>query len=234
MKKKLPNNDQGDDVFQDTVSAIIDNKRIKSSMDRLTLALSEHMSTVYGEENSQAIIDTYLEELLNGRIDAHTITKLEIEIKFKNKPLKKEENSTQLALIYTAIAQHFLNRELESKAWTALSEAKYYLAYHFGLTDPAKNKLIDRAQKGGRQKSQNARDLKELVKTLLTDKKPKKGWRNPQEAAYDIASELAIKAQEYNLPIPANRDDLVHKVINMINDDEEIKAAFESPTGRPL
>ncbi len=226
MKKNLLHNDQDNDIFQDTVSAVIDNKQIKKSMDRLTLALSEHMSIVYEEENSQKIIDTYLELLLNGSIDKYKITELEVETKFHKKQLKKEENSTQLALIYTAMAQHFINKELESKAWTALSEAKYYLAYYSGLTDPAKNRLIDRAQKGGLQKSQNAQSLKKLVKALLTEKKPKKGWRNPQEAAYDIANELIIKAQQHNLPIPDNRDDLVHKVTNMIHDDKEVKVAF--------
>lgn len=230
MKKNLLRNEQDDDAFQDTVSAVIDNKQIKRSMDRLTLELSEHMSIVYKQENSQKIIDSHLELLLNGTIDKYKITKLEVETRFNKQQSTKEENSTQLALIYTAMAQHFLNKDLESKAWTAISEAKYYLAYYSGLTDPAKDRLFDRAQKGGLKKSQNAQDLKESVKALLIEKKPKKGWRNPQEAAYDIASELIIKAQEHNLSIPDSRDDLVHKVTNMIHDDKEVKVAFESPT----
>lgn len=66
---------------------------------------------------------------------------------------KKKESSVILSFIYTAIAQHLIKHEPQNNAWAALLEAKHYLAYHAGLTDPINHKKTERAQKGGRKKS---------------------------------------------------------------------------------
>ncbi|MNJ21306.1 hypothetical protein D3C77_156550 [compost metagenome] len=229
MKEDPPNNDLDENAFQDTVSAVIENKEIEASMDSLTRAIDDHMFSAHAEENSQGIIDTYLEALLNGKITKKTITKLASDIIISKDLDTKKDNSLQLALIYTALAQYFLNENLENKAWTALSEAKYYLAYLFGLTDPANHKNIERAQKGGRKKAQNARDLEELAITLLKKRRPKKDWRNPYDAACTIARELSTEANTNNIPIPNNLEDLIHKLTTLIHENKEVTKAFNSP-----
>ncbi|MQU53408.1 MULTISPECIES: hypothetical protein [Pseudomonas] len=229
MQEDSSNNDLDEDVFQNTVSAVIENKKIEASMDSLTRILDDHMFSVHGEENSQGIIDTYLEALLNGNIAKNTITKLATDIILSKDLATKKDNSLQLAIIYTALSQYFLNKNLESKAWTALSEAKYFLAYLFGLTDPVNHKRTERAQKGGRKKAQNALDFEQLVITLLNKKRPRRGWRNAYDAANDIASELSIQANENNIPIPNDIKELVSKVINLIREHDEVIKAFDSP-----
>lgn len=229
MKEDSSNNDLDEDAFQNTVSAIIENKTIEVSIDSLTRVIDDYMFNVQGEENSQEIIDTYLEVLLNGNIAKNTITKLATDIILSKDLATKKDNSLQLSLIYTALSQYFLNKNLESKAWAALSEAKYFLAYLFGLTDPINHKRAERAQKGGRKKAQNALDFEKLVIILLNKKRPRRGWRNAYDAANDIASELSIQANENNIPIPNDIKDLISKVINLIREDEEVIKAFDSP-----
>lgn len=227
MEEHPTNNDFDKDFFQDTVSTIIESKRIEISMDSLARQIDDYMSSVYGEKNSHEIIDTYAEALLNGTINKNTIKKLTADIILSKNLSTKEENSIELVLIYTALAKYFLNKNLESKSWTALSEAKYFLAYLFGLIDPTKYKIVERAQKGGRKKAQNALDLEKLVITLLIEKRPKRGWQFSYDAATEILSELSKRAHENNIPIPIDIKDLVHKIIIMIDENKDVSKAFK-------
>src|SRR3979490_15710 len=100
MKEHPTNNDLDEDVFQDTVSTVIESNRIEISMDRLARQIDDHMSSVYGENNSQEIIDTYAEALLSGNINKNTIQKLTVDTLFIKNPSIKEDNLIELALIY--------------------------------------------------------------------------------------------------------------------------------------
>jgi len=229
MKEDSPNNDLDVDVFQDSVSAIIGNDGIETRFNILVARLDDYMEYEFGERNAQEEIDEYLQSILRGEITKSTVLKCNTERLLSKDLSIKKKSSVTLAFIYTATAQHSIKNEQQNNAWAALLEAKHYLAYHSGLTDPINHKKTERAKKGGLKKAQNSLDLEKLVIKLLTNKRPKKGWQNAYDAAKNIASELSTQAKEGNIPIPNDINDLIHIVINLIQENEEVTKAFDSP-----
>lgn len=229
MKENSPNHDFDEDVSQDPVSAIIGNYGIEKSLSILVNRLDDYMEDEFGERTAKEEINYYLQDILSGQITKKTILNHNTERLLSKDLSIKKESSVTLSFIYTAIAQHLIKHEPQNNAWAALLEAKHYLAYHAGLTDPINHKKTERAQKGGRKKAQNALDFEKLVIILLNKKRPRRGWRNAYDAANDIASELSIQANENNIPIPNDIKDLISKVINLIREDEEVIKAFDSP-----
>lgn len=199
MKDNSSSHDFDEDASQDPVSAIIENYGIEKSLNILVNRLDDYMEDEFGERTAKEEINEYLQAILIGQITKKTILNHNTERLLSKDLSIKKESSVILSFIYTAIAQHLVNHEPQHNAWAALLEAKHYLAYHAGLTDPINHKKTERAQKGGRQKAQNALELERLVITLLSKKRPKKGWRNAYDAANNIASELSIIRAEKSL-----------------------------------
>ena len=231
MKENSPNHDFDEDVSQDPVSAIIGNYGIEKSLSILVNRLDDYMEDEFGERTAKEEINYYLQDILSGQITKKTILNHNTERLLSKDLSIKKESSVILSFIYTATAQHLIKHEPQNNAWAALLEAKHYLAYHAGLTDPINHKKTERAQKGGRKKAQNALELERLVITLLSRKRPKKGWRNAYDAAHNIASELSTTANESNIPIPNNMEDLIHKLTTLIHENKEVAKAFDSPEG---
>ncbi|WP_282384298.1 MULTISPECIES: hypothetical protein [unclassified Pseudomonas] len=229
MKENSPNHDFDEDASQDPVSAIIGNDGIEKSLSILVNRLDDYMEDEFGERTAQEEIDDYLQDILSGQITKKTILNYNTERLLSKDLSIKKESSVILSFIYTAIAQHLIKHEPQNNAWAALLEAKHYLAYHAGLTDPINHKKTERAQKGGRKKAQNALDLEKLAIEILINNKPKKGWLISYDAAKSIASELSAKAKENNIPIPSDMQDLIHKLIILIDENEEVSKAFNSP-----
>jgi hypothetical protein len=229
MKEDSPNNDLDEDVFQDSVSAIIGNDGIEKRLNTLVDRLDDYMEDAFGERNAQEEIDGYLQKILSREITKSTVLHFNTARILSKDPSIKKASSVSLAFIYTATAQYSIKNALQNNAWAALVEAKHYLAYHSGLTDPTNYKKTERAQKGGRKKAQNALDLEKLAIEILINNKPKKGWLISYDAAKSIASELSAKAKENNIPIPSDMQDLIHKLIILIDENEEVAKAFNSP-----
>ena len=231
MKENSPSHDFDEDIPQDPVSAIIGNDGIEKRLSILVNRLDDYMEDEFGERAAKEEINEYLQAILSGQITKKTILNYNTERLLSKDLSIKKENSIILSFIYTAAAQHSIKHELQNNAWAALLEAKHYLAYHAGLTDPINHKKTERAQKGGRQKAQNALELEKLVITLLSKKRPRKGWRNAYDAAHNIASELSIIANESNIPTPNNMEDLIHKLTTLIHENKDVAKAFDSPEG---
>lgn len=213
----------------DPVSSIVGSDDIEIRFSILVDRLDDYMEENFGERTAKGEINEYLQAILSGQISKKTILHHNTERLLSKELSIKKESSITLTFIYTATTQYLIKSDLTDNAWAALAEAKQYFAYYAGLVDPINHKRTERAEKGGRQKAQNAAELETITMTLLSKRRPRKGWRNAYDAAHDIASELSTMANERNISTPTNIEDLIHKLTTLILENKEVARVFESP-----
>lgn len=174
MKDNSPSHDLGEDISLDPASAIIGNDGIETRFSILVNRLDDYMEDTFGERTAKEEINEYLKAILSGQITKKTTLHYNTERLLSKDLSIKKESSITLTFIYTATAQHLIKHEIQKNAWAALLEANHYLAYHAGLTDPINHKKTERAQKGGRQKAQNALELEKNSHNTTFEKKTQK------------------------------------------------------------
>lgn len=221
------NTESDEDLIDSAIHEVIGNRTIEDLLNILTDKLDDYTEENHGERNSQETIGEFFQAIVEGRINKSTIADCYFEAFFSSNLETKEVRLIQLTFIYTAAAQVALANHRIMKSWHAIAEAQKYWAYYSGLNDPAKRNRIERARKGGIQKAKNASLLKQAFIMLLNEKKPRRGWRTPQDAASSLVDELMKIADKEGIPITSDKKDLMHSLINLIYDEKEVREAFK-------
>jgi hypothetical protein len=210
----------------DTISAIIEYREIREALSAHSSDLDELITAGFTTVGLKEEMNETLTEILNGNMNNGRIADYYHAAFFSHNIATREKGLIQLAIIHTTAAEAALNSNEISYSWNALLKAGRYLSYYEGFTDLTIRARKTRAETGGAAKQKNITTLNNLIIKLLTELKPKKGWRIPNDAANTIIDTLYTLAKKENLTLPEDRNDLIHKIINLINEDNDATKAF--------
>lgn len=218
----------------ESVFSIFENMSIENTIIQLTESLQSSQDSIIGNFDIQDTLKLYRQEVKNKKTNKESIAELYFSMAMKSK--NKEERAQRtflLACIYTSLAQIAFWDDRMSTAWRAISKAQYFLGILSGLDDPCTKVLTERASKGGKKASDNAKYAKKRIIDLLIEKRPQGGWHTPKDTAYTLADPLLKIIEKEKLSLPEDREDLIHHLLNLILDDEDAKHAYNKSSPSP-
>lgn len=230
-------NKESQDLYeeaQESVFSIFENMSIDNTIIQITESLQSTQNSIIGNFDIQDTLEFYRQEIKNKKTNKGSIAELYFSLIMKSK--NKEERAQRtflLACIYTSLAQIAFWDDRMSIAWRAISKAQYFLGILSGLDDPFAQVLTERASKGGKKASDNAKYAKKRIIDLLIEERPQGGWHTPKDTAYALADPLLKIVEKEKLTLPKNREDLIHHLLNLILDDEDAKYAYNNSSPSP-
>lgn len=182
-------------------------------------------------ERYEALLEKIIKQSENGKN-----IKKSIFVDYDFNAILNQEFQNYFPLIlgyYLSARFNHANNETD-KAWSALSEAYYYLGEIAGIcqqrypvslaTQEHEDSLQSPQSRGGKTKALRFQSIKHKLIELLDEKKPEQGWPSKDMALKAILDELLKfnKGTEY----PLSSENLGKTVLNWSRQDETIKAAF--------
>lgn len=211
---------------------LLNDIKIDGKIDNILRQL-DHLNERFGEGNT----NTQLQDIANG-IDCGEINKTYINdqyfyINFKDKdPKTKLTRTLLLAHIYTYTAIQLEKNNSLMMAWNAISEACKYIGACNSIYETLANPKTNRASKGGKANAKKISDFKESVIEALHAFRPKKGWSSSSMATDQIIDYLIKSSPPRKDNQLEDPSDLIAKVRNMIENDRDVKTAFNSKTSQ--
>ena len=171
------------------------------------------------------------EDIDCGVINKTYINNQHFYINFKDKdPKTKLTRILMLAHIYTYIAIQLEKNNSLMMAWNAISEACKYIGACNSMYETLANPKTKRASKGGKANAKKISEFKESVIEALHSFRPKKGWSSSSTATDQIINQLIKSSPPCKDDELEVRNDLIAKVRNMIENDRDVKMAFNPQT----
>ena len=212
------------------ISTLLGNGSIDEAIDFLTRDLDELQGIIFKEANTKETLMTVGEKISSGKINKAYMADEHFNLHFtENKLDGKAGSALRLAFVYTYFAIELKEHSRIIRSWHAVSEARKYIGYCFGLYDPSIHTTTNRAQKGGNGKSRKNQEVKEAVIEALLSMKQKKGWKSTSAATDAIIDRVLDSLKSKGNRFANNRDDLIAEIRNMLEHDKEVRAACESP-----
>lgn len=205
--------------------------KIDGKIDNLLRQLDHLNEELSGENNT----NIQLQDIANG-IDCGEINKTYVNnqnfyINFKDKdPKTKLTRTLLLAHIYTYTAIQLKKDDSLMMAWNAISEACKYIGACNSMYETLANPKTNRASKGGKANAKKISDFKESVIEALHSFRPKKGWSSSSMATDQIIDHLIKSSPPRKGNQLEDQSDLIAKVRNMIENDRDVKMAFNPQT----
>lgn len=165
-----------------------------------------------------------------GKIDDTYIADQYFHINYTEKdPKIKLTKTLLLAHIYTYTAIQLKNHNDLMMAWNAISEACSYIGACNVIHEALEHPKTNRASKGGKANAKKTSDFKDSVIKALHSFRPKNGWSSSSMAADKIIDHLINSSPPHKGNHAEDRNDLIAKIRNMIQDDRNVKMAFTTP-----
>ena len=220
--------------FEESVFSIFENMSIDNTIIQITESLQTTQDSIIGKFEIRDTLELYRQDIKSKKVNKESIAELYFSLIMKSK--NKEERAQKtflLACIYTSLAQIAFWDDRMITAWRAISKAQYFLGLLSGLSDPFAQALAERASKGGKKASDNAKYAKKRIIDLLIEERPQGGWHTPKNTAYVLADPLLKIIEKEKLTLPKNREDLIQHLLNLILDDKDAKHAYNNSSLSP-
>ncbi|CAN7235106.1 hypothetical protein LJR277_000849 [Pseudomonas sp. LjRoot277] len=205
--------------------------KIDGKIDILLRQLDHLNEELFGENNTTIQLQDIADDIDCGTINKTYINDQFFYINFKDKdPRTKLTRTLMLAHIYTYTAIQLEKNNSLMMAWNAISEACKYIGACNSMCETLANPKTKRASKGGKANAKKISEFKEAVIEALHSLRPKKGWSSSSMATDQIIDHLIKSTPPCKGDELEGRSDLIAKVRNMIENDREVKMAFNPKT----
>lgn len=205
--------------------------KIDGKIDNLLRQLDHLNEELFGENNTSIQLQDIADGIDCGEINKTYINNQHFYINFKDKDQKTKLTRTlMLAHIYTHTAIQLEKNNSLMMAWNAISEASKYIGACNSIYETLANPKTNRASKGGKANAKKISDFKESVIEALHSFRPKKGWSSSSMATDQIIDHLIKSSPPRKGNQLEDRSDLIAKVRNMIENDGDVKMAFNPQT----
>lgn len=205
--------------------------KIDGKIDIILRQLDHLNEELFGEKNTTNQLKDIADDIDCGTINKTYINNQFFYINFKDKdPRTKLTRTLMLAHIYTYTAIQLEKNNSLMMAWNAISEACKYIGACNSMYEMLANPKTKRASKGGKANAKKISEFKEAVIEALHSFRPKKGWSSSSMATDQIIDHLIKSSPPCKGDELEGRSDLIAKVRNMIENDRDVKTAFNPIT----